>query len=293
MGSESPDIVPGDGESPVRVVRLREYAIAATCVSNAEFAEFVEATGYLTDAESYGWSFVFGRFVHPAAGPDIIDGHVPEAPWWRGVRGACWRHPEGNGSDLDGRDDHPVIHVSWNDAAAYATWLGCRLPTEAEWERSARGGFDQAPYPWGDELTPGGRHLSNVWQGDFPTHNTGADGHLGTAPVDAYPPNAFGLYGMTGNVWEWTADWFSPDWHAVAADRTRMDPTGPPTGESKVLRGGSYLCHESYCNRYRVSARTHNVADTSLGHTGFRVATDVDAGDVGFHSHGRAQSVLG
>ena len=274
MGSESVDITPEDGEAPVRAVQLRPFAIAVTCVTNADFAAFVEATGYVTDAESYGWSFVFADFVHPDARGDVIDGRVAEAPWWRGVEGASWRSPQGRGSGIDDLLRHPVVHVSWNDAAAYAEWAHVRLPTDAEWERAARGGLDQAIYPWGDELVPDGAHRANIWQGRFPEVNTADDGFLGTAPVDAFPPNGFGLYGTAGNVWEWVADWFSPRWHVPASDATRVDPSGPTSGTMKVLRGGSYLCHASYCNRYRVSARTRNAPDTSLGHTGFRVAAD-------------------
>jgi len=274
MGSESPEIIRSDGEAPVRVVQLAAYSISATCVTNAQFAEFADATGHVTDAESFGWSFVFGDFVHPAARDEVVDGRVAGAPWWRGVRGASWRHPHGRGSSLEGLERHPVVHVSWNDAMAFAEWNQVRLPTEAEWEYAARGGLDQCTYPWGDHLTPGGEHRANIWQGSFPGRNSADDGYVMTAPVDAFAPNGLGLFSVAGNVWEWAADWFSADWHTVSSERTRVNPTGPPTGTSKVLRGGSYICHASYCNRYRVSARTHNVPDTSLGHTGFRVAAD-------------------
>jgi formylglycine-generating enzyme required for sulfatase activity len=169
------------------------------------------------------------------------------------------------------RENHPVVHVSWADASAYAAWAGKRLPSEAEWEFAARGGLEQKLFPWGDELTPGGKHLCNIWQGQFPDINTAEDGYEATAPVDAYPPNGFGLLSMAGNVWEWCADWFSPDFHLIAA---RNNPVGPQSGIAKVIRGGSFLCHASYCNRYRVAARTSNTPDSSASNIGFRCVRD-------------------
>nr|WP_256255529.1 formylglycine-generating enzyme family protein [Actinomadura madurae] len=253
MGTDAADGFPDDGEGPVREVTVEPFAIDAYAVTNARFAEFVDATGYRTEAEAFGWTYVFAKFV-PA--PLRRGAPRPEqAPWWLAVRGASWRAPEGPGSDVETRQDHPVVHVSWNDAVAYSRWAGRRLPTEAEWEYSARGGLDQARYPWGDELTPGGEHRCNIWQGRFPVHNTEEDGYAGTAPVDAFAPNGFGLYNVSGNVWEWCADWFNPT--------------------HRSMRGGSYLCHESYCNRYRVAARTGNTPDSSSGNTGFRTAADV------------------
>jgi formylglycine-generating enzyme required for sulfatase activity len=168
--------------------------------------------------------------------------------------------------------DHPVIHISYRDAVAYCEWAGKRLPTEAEFEFAARGGLVQQRYVWGNELTPNGEHMCNIWQGDFPKANSAEDGYVGTAPVFAYQPNGFGLHHMAGNVWEWVYDWWSPDFHV---NGPRSNPIGPPHGERKVMRGGSYLCHDSYCNRYRVAARTSNTPDSSTGNLGFRCARDV------------------
>ena len=266
MGTNAPTF-PADGEGPVRRVRLRSFWIDRHAVSNERFARFADATGYRTEAERFGWSFVFHAFVPPDLGPTW---GAPTAPWWRQVHGADWRRPEGPGSGLAGRADHPVVHVSWNDAAAFAAWEGKRLPTEAEWEYAARGGIDGATYPWGDEFVPGGRHRCNVWQGDFPTKDAGEDGYRGTAPIGTFEPNGFGLFNMTGNTWEWCADWFGAIHRAGAHD----SPRGPSSGPGRVIKGGSYLCHASYCNRYRVAARTHNTPDSSTGHMGFRLVCD-------------------
>jgi formylglycine-generating enzyme required for sulfatase activity len=253
MGTEDADANRGDREGPVREATVGPFAIDAYAVTNARFADFAAETGYRTEAERFGWSYVFAGFL-PAELRRIS--RRPDAtPWWCGVQGATWSAPEGPGSDLEVRWDHPVVHLGWADARAFAEWAGGRLPTETEWEYAARGGLDQARYPWGDELTPGGEHRCNIWQGRFPTRNTGEDGHLGTAPVHAFRPNGHGLYNVSGNVWEWCAD--------------RWDPQAP---DNRVMRGGSYLCHESYCNRYRVAARTSNTADSSSGNLGFRVA---------------------
>jgi sulfatase modifying factor 1 len=277
MGGEHADASLDDGEGPVREVTLAAFLMDATAVTNSEFAAFVAETGHVTDAERHGWSFVFATMVGPHAAGAVRAGIVPDAPWWLAVDGACWSSPEGPGSDVAERGHHPVVHVSWNDASAYAAWAGKRLPTEAEWERAARGGLARARYPWGDELRPGGTHRCNIWQGRFPTINTGEDGYVGTAPVDAYEPNGFGLYNMVGNVWEWCADWWSATWHAAPSPETRRDPRGPASGVAKVIRGGSYLCHASYCNRYRVTARTFNSAASTTGHMGFRCAADARA----------------
>ncbi len=275
MGGEDPDGFVDDGEGPIRSVEVGAFLIDRCAVSNADFATFVDDSGYRTDAETFGWSFVFGAMLTARARPDVMGATVPGAPWWRGVRDATWRRPQGQGSDVRAIPHHPVVHVSFNDARAYAAWAGKRLPTEAEWEKAARGGLDQRRYPWGDKLTPRGEHRCNIWQGTFPSQDTGADGYVGTAPVKAFRPNRFGLFNMVGNVWEWTADRWSPDWHVPDTIATRIDPTGPPEGDSRVVRGGSYLCHDSYCTRYRVAARTHNTPDSSTGHTGFRCAADV------------------
>jgi formylglycine-generating enzyme required for sulfatase activity len=256
MGSDDPEVFAGDGEGPVREVTLPAYFIDATAVTNRDFAAFVDDTRHVTDAERFGWSFVFYALLDPPGRRAARPGRVADAPWWLAVDGACWSHPEGPASSVDDRAEHPVVHVSWRDAAAYAGWRGKRLPAEAEWEKAARGGLVQAKYPWGNELRPDGRHRCNIWQGRFPEINTGDDGYLGTAPVDAFAPNGYGLYNVSGNVWEWCAE----SWNAA--------------GHAKVIRGGSYLCHASYCNRYRVAARTYNNIDSSTGHMGFRCAAD-------------------
>ena len=269
MGTDSEEGFPQDGEGPVRAVTVRPFSIDRTNVTNRLFRQFVEATGYRTDAERFGWSFVFWLHIPKARFDELVEDTVRSAPWWCKVRGAWWSAPEGPGSNLLRRDDYPVVHVSWNDAVAYAQWSGQRLPTEAEWEYAARGGLEQKIYPWGDKLRPKGKHMCNIWQGDFPNHDTGDDGYAGTCPVEAFPPNGYGLYSMTGNTWEWCADWFSADFHRTASCD---NPTGPPNGTSRVTRGGSFLCHKSYCNRYRVAARSSNTPDSSTSNTGFRCA---------------------
>jgi formylglycine-generating enzyme required for sulfatase activity len=256
---------PADGEGPVRAVSVSAFRGAVTTVTNAAFARFVEATDWVTEAERFGASFVFGGLLPDDFPPTR---GVAEAPWWREVEGADWAHPEGPHSSAAGREGHPAIHISWNDAQAFCAWSGTRLPTEAEWEYAARGGLEQKLFPWGDELAPGGDHRMNVWQGTFPVEDTGEDGYRGTAPADAFPPNGYGLFNTTGNVWEWCADWFDPTFHR--SDR-RTDPSGPPTGSARVMRGGSYLCHASYCRRYRVAARSANTPESSTGNIGFRV----------------------
>ena len=268
MGTDDPVGFPNDGEGPVRAVALRPFWIDAVAVSNAWFVRFVDATGYVTEVERYGWSFVFGGILPDDFPPTR---GAAQASWWRQIFDADWPHPEGSRSSIEDRMDHPVVHVSWNDTTAYCVWAGERLPTEAEWEYAARGGLEQRRYAWGDELTPEGRWRCNFWQGTFPSRNTLADGYLGTAPVDEFEPNGYGLHNVSGNVWEWCSDWFDSGFHAHGP---RDNPTGPPSGQAKVIRGGSYLCHDSYCNRYRVAARSSNTPDSSTGNTGFRCAID-------------------
>ncbi|WP_262425568.1 formylglycine-generating enzyme family protein [Brachybacterium sp. Z12] len=260
MGTEDPDRNRGDGESPVRAVDVPAFRIDAACVTGAEFAAFVDETGYVTEAEEFGWSFVFGALVEKEL--RRASRKPPGTPWWRAVEGARWDQPEGPGSTVAERGDHPVVHVSLRDAEAFAVWCGMRLPREAEWEKAARGGLDQARYAWGEELTPGGEHRCNIWQGGFPVRNTLEDGYLGTAPVRSFPPNGFGLYEVAGNVWEWCSD----RWRTGQADSL--------TGDVRVMRGGSYLCHDSYCNRYRVAARSSTAAEDASGNKGFRLAVD-------------------
>ncbi len=269
-GSEDADAVVADGEGPVRPVIVDPFFIDAYPVTNQSFSEFIRATGYKTEAERFGWSFVFAGHLDGRA--DALE-HPVGLPWWRKVEGADWNHPEGPGSSIASRGEYPVTQISWNDAASYAAWAGKRLPSEAEWEFASRGGLEQKRYPWGDELTPGGVHLCNIWQGAFPNVDLAEDGYSAPAPVNAFPPNAFGLYMMTGNTWEWCADWFSPDHHLYAS---RVNPVGPESGSTRVMRGGSYLCHASYCNRYRNAARTSNTPDSATTNIGFRCVRDVD-----------------
>jgi len=250
MGSEDPSAYPEDGEGPVRLVRLDPFAISATTVTVAEFARFVLATDYVTDAEHYGDSLVFQGLLS-AQMRDQARAPVSSTSWWRQVPGATWFAPTGAGSTADGHEDHPVTQVSQRDALAYASWVGARLPTEEEWEFASRGGLDQQSYPWGDVRDPDGQRRMNIFPGEFPG---GVDGQVGTQPVRSFEPNGYGLFNTTGNVWEWTDARFSSN---------TPDP---------VMRGGSYMCHSSYCRRYRTSARTSASADSSLGHTGFRLA---------------------
>lgn len=266
MGSTDPDVNREDGEGPIREVTLSPFAMGRFPVTNAEFAAFVADTGYRTGAERHGWSYVFASFLPTTVRQ--VSRRPPRTPWWCGVAGATWDAPEGPGSTVDDRADHPVVHVDHDDALAFCAWAGTRRPTEAEWEYAARGGLVGARFAWGDELTPGGEHRCNIWQGTFPTRNTSEDGYAGTAPVAAFPPNGFGLYGVAGNVWEWCADW----WGIRHPETPLVDPTGPAEGRARVMRGGSYLCHDSYCNRYRVAARTSNDPLSSSGNTGFRRA---------------------
>jgi len=268
MGSDDALAYAADGEGPPHVVELEPFWIDACAVSNADFALYVRETGHVTTAERFGWSFVFAGLLTPDHPPTRS---VAAAPWWRQVFGADWSHPEGPESSLDHRFDHPVVHVCHDDATGYCQWAGRRLPSEAEWEFAARGGLDGRLFPWGDQLEPDGEHRMNVWQGPFPETNAMLDGYYGTAPVDAFAPNGFGLYNTTGNVWEWVADWFDAAYYRRAP---RHAPAGADHGTHRVMRGGSYLCHDSYCRRYRVAARSATTPDSSTGNLGFRCARD-------------------
>nr|WP_310122794.1 formylglycine-generating enzyme family protein [Agrococcus sp. BE272] len=270
MGDVSGDGDPADGERPVHEVRLDGFAIDATSVTNADFARFIEATGYRTEAEVFGYSAVFHLDLD--ARPSDVMGRALGSPWWLGVRGADWLHPAGAQSGIDGLDDHPVVHVSWNDATAYCEWADRRLPSEAEWECASRGGLIGARYPWGDEPLHDAR-LANVWQGEFPVRREKVDGPLTTAPVRTFRPNGYGLWQTVGNVWEWCADWFDPAYYRRSP---RDAPRGPEEGTTKVMRGGSYLCHDSYCNRYRNAARSSNTPDSSTANIGFRTVARRD-----------------
>ncbi|HEX9997048.1 MAG TPA: formylglycine-generating enzyme family protein [Abditibacterium sp.] len=256
MGSEGPESWKADGEGPVREVEIAPFWMGECAVTVGEFTCFVEATNYVTDAEKFGWSYVFHKHVS-GANKSKVRGFSGDANWWIAVESASWRKPEGPGSDVKKRQNHPVVHVSYRDALAFCHWAGKSLPTEAQWEYAARGGLTGQLYPWGNDLTPKNakakiEHKCNIWQGKFPDLDTGADGFQNTAPAKTYAPNAFGLYQMSGNVWEWCADWFDLG------------------QERRVVKGGSFLCHASYCNRYRCAARTGNTPDSTTSHTGFR-----------------------
>jgi sulfatase modifying factor 1 len=270
MGSHDEEGFKQDGEGPLHEVSIAPFFVDPCTVTNEQFIEFVNATGYVTDAERFGWSFVFHQFASAEVISRVTQ-HVNGASWWIVVDGAAWDKPEGPDSLISDRLDHPVVHVSWNDANAYCNWAGKRLLTEAEWEYAARGGLIQKRYPWGDLLKPNGKHMCNIWQGKFPDKNNKSDGYVGTAEARSFPPNGYGLYNLSGNVWEWCSDWFHPETYLYD---TNHNPKGPSTGTAKVIRGGSYLCHRSYCNRYRVAARSSNTQDSSTGHMGFRCAAD-------------------
>lgn len=270
MGDHHNEGHPKDGETPIHQVALEGFRMQSTTVANAQFEEFVQATGYRTTAERFGVSAVFYA-AFQGQRTDILN-QAAGVPWWLAVKGADWQHPHGRASDLTGLEDHPVVHVSWDDATAYCQWAGTRLPTEAQWEYAARGGLQGKRLAWGDELTPDGTWNCNIWQGRFPHENSADDGYLITAPVKTYRPNGYGLWQMAGNVWEWCRDWFEADYYSQTP---LNDPHGPAFGTRRVLRGGSYLCHDSYCNRYRVAARNSNTPESTSGNIGFRVVADI------------------
>ena len=295
MGSVTPDARPD--ERPLHKVRVTGFWMDETDVTNAQFRRFVEATGYVTTAEKRpDWEemkkqlppgtpkpsddkLVAASLVfHATPGPVPLDDF---SQWWSWVPGADWKHPEGPASSIDGKDNYPVVQVSWDDAVAYAKWAGKQLPTEAQWEFAARGGLHDKKYFWGDQdpTDDDATHHCNIWQGHFPDVNTGKDGYVGISPVRAFKPNGYGLYDMAGNVWQWCSDWYRPDAYATdAAKGTVTDPTGPeqsydpeePYTPKHVTRGGSFLCNASYCSSYRVAARMKTSPDSSTNHTGFR-----------------------
>lgn len=267
MGSDAAEGYPEDGEGPARRVTLSPFALARTTVTNAQFNAFVRATRHITDAEAAGESFVFWLQASEAQRRAVR--RVPRGlPWWLPIEGACWQRPEGPGSSIDGRPDHPVVHVSWHDAQAYCAWAGVRLPTEAEWELAARSGRERARFPWGDALDNEGAGRANLWQGRFPDAPA-AGWQPAPMAAAALPPNAYGLHHVTGNVWQWCADAFSPTYHLETPAR---DPLLARETGRRALRGGSFLCHASYCHRYRVAARNGNAPASTASNVGFRVA---------------------
>jgi formylglycine-generating enzyme required for sulfatase activity len=295
MGSEAEGANPN--EAPTHRVRVDGFWIDETAVTNAEFARFVEATGWVTIAERpVDWEAMKATVPPgtPKPPPEMLEpGSLVFTPtqgevslsdlsnWWRWQSGASWRHPEGPGSTIVGRESHPVVQVAWDDAVAYTAWAKKRLPTEAEWEVAARGGLENKRYAWGDEFRPGGKSMANTYTGKFPVRDTAEDGFAGTAPVRSFPANAYGLYDMGGNVWNWCSDWFRSDAHALAApEGCCQNPPGPrdswdatdPLAPKRVIKGGSFLCNPSYCESYRPSARRGTPPDTGSSHVGFRCA---------------------
>jgi len=263
VGTSEP-ILHEDEEAPVRPTKIKPFKISPTTVTNREFSAFIDATGYQTEAERYGWSFVFWSEVPKSRGRTEA---VPRGEWWRKVKHARWDCVNGASSPLN---DHPVVHVSWNDAWAYTKWVGGRLPSEAEWEHAARGGSGDIRFPWGDrEPDDASFFPCNIWQGKFPERNDARDGYVTTAPAQSYEPNGYGLYNMVGNVWEWTADPFRLKSLKATSRKRATEMRG-----FKLLKGGSFLCHRSYCYRYRITARTGNSRESTTSHQGFRVVWD-------------------
>jgi formylglycine-generating enzyme required for sulfatase activity len=299
MGAVNPLGLSGGGREdmydarPIHRVRVSAFLMDATEVTNAQFEAFVKATGYVTIAEKAPTreefpdvpleDLVAGSVVFtPPPGQVPLDNHLQ---WWAYVHGVNWRHPEGPNSDLKGREQHPVVHIAWPDAAAYAKWAGKRLPTEAEWEFAARGGESGYIYPWGNQMHPEGKHMGNTFQGQFPHQDIATDGFKGIAPVGRFKPNRYGLFDMAGNVWEWCADWYRPEYYAaLAADGAVVsDPKGPadsfdplePGVAKRVQRGGSFLCTDQYCTRYMVGTRGKGEVNSGANHIGFRCVRDL------------------
>ncbi|WP_245794314.1 SUMF1/EgtB/PvdO family nonheme iron enzyme [Vannielia litorea] len=265
LGTAHP-LIEGDGEGPLVEKRVRDLWWERGATSIAQFRRFVDATGHVTEAERYGWSFVFHLHV-PGGGEGTLG--VEGLEWWRRIEGASWERPAGPDAP-PGADDMPATHIAFEDARAFAAWAGGRLPREVEWEHAARGGLGDVRYPWGDDEPDDARFLPcNIWQGTFPNHDTGADGFAGPAPVHSFTPNGYGLHHVVGNVWEWTAEPFRLRSGRKAARALNAQARG-----RRLLKGGSFLCHRSYCHRYRIAARTGNTPDSSSSHTGFRVVYD-------------------
>jgi len=267
-GTATP-VIRSDGEGPLRKGVVRPISMSIGSITNAEFSAFVAATGYVTEAEHLGWSFVFWSQV-----PSDVKHtqSVPGSPWWHRVDGASWKHISGPGCSLiQDIQDHPVVHVSWNDARAYASWVGGRLPSELEWEHAARGGLGDVRFPWGDAEPNDTQNIyCNIWQGQFPKNNTNIDGFGTTAPAISFEPNGFGLYNMVGNVWDWTSEPF----HVPSQVKQHTLITENESNPMKLAKGGSFLCHKSYCYRYRIAARIGNTLDSATTNMGFRVVFD-------------------
>lgn len=279
---------PFEDARPIHYIEVDGFWMDATPVTNAEFEKFVKATGYVTVAEKKPDPRMFPGVPADKLVPGSLVFIPPKrrvplddvSQWWKYVPGACWRHPEGPKSSIVGRENHPVVQVCWDDAVAYAKWAGKRLPTEAEWEYAARGGLAQKDYVWGDEFAPGGRQMANTFQGSFPDRNDNADGWERTSPVKSFPANGFGLYDMAGNVWQWCADWYRPDYYSHSPLRNPQGPTDSfdpdePNMPKRVQKGGSFLCCAQVCARYMPGGRGKGAPDTGASHVGFRCVKSV------------------